>query len=109
VPKHLHHVHVGHGYKCEVTALAALSFGVAGGTLGGALGGAAGAVAGAAAGAIAGAIVDAAAVHAIEGKHFERHLHLDPEDIRKLGPSKSAKSLVSKRKHAMLKAHKKKK
>ncbi len=113
VPKHLHGIHVGHGYKCELTALAALSFGVAGAVGGAVVGAAAGGVAGAIvgggagglAGAVAGAAVDAAVTNALEGKRFEHNVHLSKEDIRKLGQSRSAKTLVNKRRAAMLKAH----
>jgi hypothetical protein len=117
VPKHHHSVHVGHGYQCELTTIAAVAFGVAGAVGGAAagagVGGVAGAVvggaAGAAAGAIVGAAVDVALVAIVEGKRFGHHLHLDPEDIRKLGPSESAKKLVNKRRDAMKKAHAKRK
>jgi hypothetical protein len=90
-----------------------VAFGLAGIVGGAAIGGVAGGVggaivggaAGAAVGAIAGAAVDVALVAIVEGKRFGHHLHLDPEDIKKLGPSKSAKELVNKRRDAMKKAH----
>jgi hypothetical protein len=113
VPKNHRNMHVGHGYKCEMTTLAALAGAVVGGVLGAAagagMGGAAGAVAGGVGGAIGGAIVgaavDAGVVATLEGKRFGHHLHLSPDDIRKLGPSKSARELVKRRRDAMRKAH----
>jgi hypothetical protein len=113
VPKEHRTMHVGHGHKCEYTGLAALAGAVVGATLGGAAGaaagglagGAVGAVGGALIGAVAGAAVDAGVVATLEGKRFGHHVHLSGDDIRKLGPSKSARELVKKRRDAMRKAH----
>ncbi|HEX7254172.1 MAG TPA: hypothetical protein VF376_14935 [Thermoanaerobaculia bacterium] len=113
VPKHHRTMHVGHGHWCDYTTLAAVAGAVVGATVAGAvgavagnLGGAAvGAVGGAIVGAVAGAAVDAGVVAALEGKRFRHHLHLSGDDIRKLGPSKSAQELVKKRRDAMRKAY----
>jgi hypothetical protein len=113
VPKHHHSVHVGNGYNCELTTIGAAAFGVAGALggveVGAVAGGPFGAIVGGAVGAVGGAVVggliDVALVAIVEGKRFGHRLHLDPEDIKKLGPSESAKQLVNKRRDAMKKAH----
>ena len=113
VPKHHRNMHVGHGYWCDYTTLAAVGGALVGGLVGVAVGvgvgraagAVVGGVGGALVGAIGGAIVDAGIVATLEGKRFGHHLHLSPDDIRKLGPSKSARELVKKRRDAMRKAH----
>jgi hypothetical protein len=104
VPKHHHSVHVGNGYSCELTTIGAGAFAVAGGLAGATAGGIVLGAVGAIGGAIAGAAIDVALVAIVSGKRFGHHLHLDPEDIKKLGPSESAKKLVNKRRDAMRKA-----
>ena len=114
VPKSHRTVHIGSAYKCEATAVAALSFGVAGAVggaaagaaAGGVIGGVVGGVAGAIGGAIVGAAVDAGVVAALEGKQFGKHLHLSGDDIKREGPARSAKRLIEKRRQAMRRAQK---
>ena len=106
VPKSHRTVHIGSAYKCEATAVAALSFGVAGAVGGAAIGGVVGGVAGAIGGAIVGAAVDAGVVAALEGKQFGKHLHLSGDDIKREGPARSAKRLIEKRRQAMRRAQK---
>jgi hypothetical protein len=66
----------------------------------------AGGVAGGLGGAIVGAAVDAGVVATLEGRQHGRHLHLSGDDVKRMGPARSAKALVEKRRQAMRKAQK---
>jgi len=105
VPREFATIHVGPAYTCEFTTIMATAGAVAGAVAGGALTGPGGMYVGAAVGLWIGGGIDGMITHELGRMHpLSTPRNLDTTQLRELGPTLSARKLVSLRVEAMREA-----